>query len=134
MKPCQRRGFQFLFSERQIGFFKSGALHIDHKDTCISCRKGQIGFFKSGALHIDHKDTCISCRKGQIGFFKSGALHIDHKDTCISCRKGNIADVGSMQEYDICICIACQSCLINLFIPVFYEPSPIFLTCLEVLL
>lgn len=65
MKPCQRRGFQFLFSEHQIGFFKSGALHIDHKNTCISC------------------------------------------------RKGNIADVGSMQEYDICICIACYSCLIH---------------------
>lgn len=42
VKPCQRRGFQFLFSEHQIGFFKSGALHIDHKNTCISCRKGNI--------------------------------------------------------------------------------------------
>ena len=40
VKPC-RRGFQFLFSEHQIGFFKSGALHI-HKNTCISCRKGNI--------------------------------------------------------------------------------------------
>lgn len=80
VKPCQRRGFQFLFSERQIPFLSPVLCTLITK----------IRVFHVEKVILQMLEVCT------IWY----ALHVNHV----------------------------------LFIPAFYEPSPIFLTCLEVLL